>query len=50
MILKNFSYLIFLTLKIINKIFFILTRRSFFWMVIIFYIKESYIEKIVKKK
>ena len=51
MMLKNFSYLIFLTLKIINKVFFILTRRSFFGWLLNFISKESYNEKkIVKKK
>jgi len=48
--LKSFAFIIFKILKLLNQLFFFLTRRSFLEWLSFFLINDRYIEKEVNKK
>ena len=48
--LKSFAFIIFKTLKLLNKLFFFLTKRSFLEWLAFFLINDCYVEKEINKR
>ena len=48
--LKSFAFIIFKTLKLLNKLFFFLTKRSFLEWLSFFLINDCYVEKEINKR